>query len=65
MLRRLDAFGYRFCLAEIFHLLCVVAGGVIDVRKGNERVQGMPFVLRGFHQPVGGFVFLGCLVVLP
>ena len=65
MLRRLDAFGYRFCLAQVFHLLRVVAGGMINARKGNERVQGMPFVFGLLHQPVGGFVFLGCLAVLP
>ena len=49
MLRRLDAFGYRFRLAQVFHLLRVVAGGVIDVCKGNERVQGMPFVFGLLH----------------
>lgn len=64
MFRRLDTLCHLPCPAKVFHRLGAAACGVIDTGKGYERVQRMPFIFRGLHQPIGRLIFLRSLVIL-
>ena len=64
MFFRKNAFGYRFCPAEIVQGLGFVVHRIGYTGQGDECIQGMPLVFRVLHQLIGGLILADGLVIL-
>ena len=65
MFGRLDALGHLQGFAQMGRCPLRLPGSEVNAGQGDERVEGVPVVLRGAHHSVGRFVFeSGAVVVL-